>query len=156
VSELYQRFDFTPFQPALLRRADVLRHWRRGRSGEYYRAPSNPEEEGLAPFIEHLEAVLGVPASRLQLDFLCTPVGGELLPHLDDMHMYEKQYLIMLQQAEVGGILHLHPVNSGPIPVPTSAGQCISFDANSVVHSVSKVEKGERYVLSVWTLPARD
>jgi len=143
-------YNFSEYLPRLLELAKQPRQRRGGQSGAYFRSYAHVSELGF--LLGDFKLKTGVPENaRLQLDFLCIQPRGGLRPHRDNMVGGILQYLIMLQPATAGGILTFH-FGKTTTAVPTQAGECVSFDANTIEHSVSKVEEGERHVLSIWHL----
>ena len=102
----------------------------------------------VSPLVSDLTRLFCPKIKHTELTVLRTPEGASLEPHLDNIRAMKGQALYMIQPAELGGILHCH-IDSDILAFPTLAGECVYFDPNRIVHSVSRVEKGERFVLSV-------
>ena len=143
---MIRTFDLIEFVPYYLPKAKACGQWVMGRSGSYMRGFVAPEHA--KPIIEYLRQRFG-HRGREKVVFLQMWPGGVIRPHVDDFKQADFQYLLMLQPAVSGGVLTLH-FEGEDRPSPTKAGQCIGFDANTIRHSVTKVEEGSRYVLSVW------
>jgi glycosyltransferase involved in cell wall biosynthesis len=147
VKDIVLFYDFRDVYRPLLELAQKPRHWFPGRSGQYHRSLVSSREIDF--FLAYFSEKVDIEGKDLDMAFLCIQEGGSLTPHVDQTSRGIRQYLVMLQPAEAGGHLHLN-LHGNDISVPSAPGDCVSFEANKITHHVSTVEKGERYVLSIW------
>lgn len=117
--------------------------WQKGRSGAYFRSSQVALPFGI---VDRAKSCFDLRGRANNVCVLHMPEGSSLGEHGDDHPRGEMQVLVMLQPAESGGILILR----GHGAQPTEVGEAIVFNANAIKHEVTKVEKGDRFVLSMW------